>query len=231
MSALLTDLGTAMSNPVAGTQGCFRAALEALSRPGRIVALPAAATAGLRVPATRAHDGTADVPMTEATAALLLTLIDAECAVRLHGAFDHDAMHAWLRFHTGARVALPGQPAAFTVSRAADLRAAQWEALDLGSDEAPQRGGTLIVEAPRLAAPQEELVVPTAAPLIQLQLRGPGIETEQALAVGGLPEAFWRHRIALEPQFPRGFELLLTRGRWLAAIPRSTRITIQAAGA
>lgn len=227
MSALLTDLGTAMSNPIAGTQACFRAALQALSRPGRIVAVPPAATAGLRVPATRGRDGTADVPMAEATAALLLTLLDAECAVRLYGAFDHDAMQAWLRFHTGARVALPGEPAAFTVARAADVRAALWEALDLGSDEAPQRGGTLIVEVPRLLAIEDEPWLPNPAALMRLRLRGPGIEDEHAISVGGLPEAFWRHRIGLEPRFPRGFELLLTRGRWLAAVPRSTRVALE----
>jgi alpha-D-ribose 1-methylphosphonate 5-triphosphate synthase subunit PhnH len=227
MSALLTDLGTAMTNPVAGTQACFRAALEAMSRPGRIVALPPVATAGLRVPSARSRDGAAEVPMAEATAALLLTLLDAECAVRLHGAFDHDAMVAWLRFHTGARAALPGEPAAFTVVRAADARAAQWEALDLGSDEAPQRGGTLIVEVPRLAAIADELWQPSPAALMRLRLRGPGIESEHAISVGGLPEAFWRHRIALQPRFPQGFELLLTRGRWLAGIPRSTHIALE----
>jgi alpha-D-ribose 1-methylphosphonate 5-triphosphate synthase subunit PhnH len=228
MSALLTDLGTAMANPVAGTQACFRAALDAMSRPGRIVALPPVATAGMRVPAARSRDGAADVPMAEATAALLLTLLDAECAVRLHGAFDHDAMLAWLRFHTGARAALPGEPTAFTVVRAADTRAAQWEALDLGSDEAPQRGGTLIVEVPRLAAIDDEPWLPNPAALMRLHLRGPGIEREHAISVGGLPESFWRYRIAQQPRFPQGFELLLTRGRWLAGIPRSTHIELEA---
>ena len=227
MSALLTDLGAAMANPVAGTQACFRAALDAMSRPGRIVALPPVATVGMRVPAARSRDGTADVPMAEATAALLLTLLDAECAVRLHGAFDHDAMLAWLRFHTGARAALPGEPAAFTVVRAADARAAHWEALDLGSDEAPQRGGTLIVEVPRLAAIADEPWLAMPAAPMRLRLRGPGIESEHTIGVGGLPESFWRYRIALEPQFPQGFELLLTRGRWLAAVPRSTHIALE----
>jgi alpha-D-ribose 1-methylphosphonate 5-triphosphate synthase subunit PhnH len=228
MSALLTDLGTAMANPVAGAQACFRAALDAMSRPGRIVALPPVATAGLRVPAARSRDGGAEVPMAEATASLLLTLLDAECAVRLHGAFDHDAMLSWLRFHTGARAALPGEPAAFTVVRAADARAAQWEALDLGSDEAPQRGGTLVVEVPRLAAAFDEPWLPNPAALMRLRLCGPGIESEHTISVGGLPESFWRFRMAQEPRFPQGFELLLTRGRWLAGIPRSTRIALDA---
>ncbi len=227
MSALLTDLGAAMANPVAGTQACFRAALDAMSRPGRIVDLPPVATVGMRVPAARSRDGTADVPMAEATAALLLTLLDAECAVRLHGAFDHDAMLAWLRFHTGARAALPGEPAAFTVVRAADARAAHWEALDLGSDEAPQRGGTLIVEVPRLAAIADEPRLAMPAAPMRLRFHGPGIEREHTIGVGGLPESFWRYRIALEPQFPQGFELLLTRGRWLAAVPRSTHIALE----
>ena len=137
-------------------------------------------------------------------------------------------MLAWLRFHTGARAALPGEPAAFTVVRAADARAAQWEALDLGSDEAPQRGGTLVVEVPRLAAIADEPWLPNPTALMRLRLRGPGIESEHTISVGGLPESFWRHRMALETRFPQGFELLLTRGRWLAGIPRSTRVTLEA---
>ncbi len=225
MSALLADVGAAMADPVAGSQACFRAALEAMSRPGRIVGLPPVSTAGLRTP--MAHVGGDEVTMGEATAALLLTLIDAECVVRLHGALDDDAMRAWLRFHTGARAALPGEPASFTVTRAACVSAAQWELLDLGSDEAPQRGGTLIVEVPELAAPLDAPRAPSHAALIKMRLRGPGIETEHALEVGGLPETFWRYRMALEKRFPQGFELLLTRGFSLAAVPRSTRVALE----
>lgn len=224
MTAVLAELGTTMTDPVGGTQACFRAALEALSRPGRIATLPPAATAGLQVPGAR--DGQA--PMSEATTALLLTLLDAEATVRLHGALASDAARTFLRFYTGVREALPGEHATFTVVRARDLLPAHWQGLDLGSDEAPQRGGTLVLEVPTLAAPGVERRVSSATTATALRLRGPGIEVEHGLTTTHVPEAFWRHRIAVQRSFPRGFELFLTSGCWIAALPRSTQIELEA---
>jgi len=80
---------------------------------------------------------------------------------------------------------------------------------------------------PRLAATTDEAWVPNPAATMRLRLRGPGIEREHTISVGGLPEAFWRHRLAQQPRSPQGFELLLTRGRWLAGIPRSTLIALE----
>jgi alpha-D-ribose 1-methylphosphonate 5-triphosphate synthase subunit PhnH len=164
-------------------------------------------------------------PMAEATAALLLTLLDAECTLRLHGSLASDTAQAWLRFHTGVRPALPGENAAFTVVRAAEMAPSQWEAIDLGSDEAPQRGGTLIVEVPALADADNPHRIVATSPRTTLRLRGPGIEDERQLTVSHVPASFWHYRIALSPRFPQGFELFLASGRWLAALPRSTRIT------
>jgi alpha-D-ribose 1-methylphosphonate 5-triphosphate synthase subunit PhnH len=223
MSAALADVGSGLRDAVHGAQACFRTALQALSNPGRICALPWVATAGLQVPSAR--DGHA--PMAEATAALLLTLLDAECTLRLHGSLASDTAQAWLRFHTGARQALPGESAAFTVVRAADMTPPQWEAIDLGGDEAPQRGGTLIVEVPALAGADDELQrIATTSARTTLRLRGPGIEDERNLAVSHVPESFWHYRIGLSPHFPQGFELFLTNGRCVAALPRSTRIAV-----
>jgi alpha-D-ribose 1-methylphosphonate 5-triphosphate synthase subunit PhnH len=222
LSAVLADVGSGLRDAVHGTQACFRTALQALSNPGRVCALPWVATAGLQVPAAR--DGQA--PMAEATAALLLTLLDAECTLRLHGSVASDTAHAWLRFHTGVRPALPGESAGFTVVRAAEMAPSQWEAIDLGSDEAPQRGGTLIIEVPALAGTDEPQRIAATSPRATLRLRGPGIEDERVLAVSQVPASFWRYRIGLSPRFPQGFELFLTNGRCVAALPRSTRIAV-----
>ena len=222
MSAALADVGSGLRDAVHGTQACFRTALQALSNPGRLCALPWVATAGLQVPA--ACEGRA--PMAEGTAALLLTLLDAECTLRLHGSLASDTAHAWLRFHTGVRPALPGENAAFTVVRAAEVASSQWQAIDLGSDEAPQRGGTLIVEVPALADADNPHRIVATSPRTTLRLRGPGIEDERQLTVSHVPASFWHYRIALSPRFPQGFELFLASGRWLAALPRSTRVAL-----
>jgi alpha-D-ribose 1-methylphosphonate 5-triphosphate synthase subunit PhnH len=223
VSAVLADVGGGLSDAVHGTQACFRTALHALANPGRICTLPWVATAGLQVPAAR--DG--HVPMAEATAALLLTLQDAECTQRVHGSLASDTALAWLRFHTGVRQALPGESAAFTVMRAAEMVPSQWEAIDLGSDEAPQRGGTLIVEVPALASADEPHRLSATSARTTLRLRGPGIEDERLLTVSQVPESFWRYRMSLSPRFPQGFELFLASGHRLAALPRSTRIALE----
>lgn len=202
MSVASDALAPGFAEPVSAAQACFRVALQAMSFPGRAVALPALAQAG---PARLAP----------ATAALLLTLLDAETAVRLHGALHGTAVLAWLRFHTGTRAALPAEAAPFTVARAGDLNAALWTSLPLGSDEAPHDGATLIVELPDTGTHH------------RLTLRGPGVPGERSLELAGVPGAFWQHRIALQAQFPRGFDLLLVRGHHVIAIPRSTHITVE----
>ncbi|MCW5660409.1 MAG: phosphonate C-P lyase system protein PhnH [Burkholderiaceae bacterium] len=189
------------AEPVTATQACFRGVLWALSHPGRAAELPT--TEDARPPRLAA-----------ATAALLLTLLDAETTVRLHGSLRDASVLAWLRFHTGTREAATDEGAPFVAVRADQLNAALWSTLPLGSDEAPQDGCTLIVELP----------LSVDAPLQRLSLRGPGVPGERLLEVAGVPAAFWTHRVALQREFPRGFDMLLARGRDVIAIPRSARV-------
>jgi alpha-D-ribose 1-methylphosphonate 5-triphosphate synthase subunit PhnH len=207
MSAVAEALAPGFADPVIDAQACFRAVLHAMSHPGRAVELPRTQEAAPR--------------LQPAVAALLLTLLDAETAVRLHGALHADAVLAWLRFHTGTRAAAFGEGAPFTVARAGDLNAALWSALPLGSDEVPHDGGTLIVELPA------STVTFRAAPLQRLALRGPGVPGERLIDVAGVPSAFWAWRVSLQAQFPRGIDLLLVRGREVIALPRSTHIAVE----
>lgn len=113
----------AFADPVLDGQACFRAVLEAMSRPGRVqhLAAPPEAPPGL----------------SPAAAAVLLTLVDAEVA--LHLAAGPEA-EAWVRFHCGCAFA-PAPEAGFVLDPAAalgDLRS--------GTEEEPQRGATLILE-------------------------------------------------------------------------------------
>lgn len=209
MALALEELAPGFDDPVIGTQACFRGVLQAMSHPGRVVELPA--TQQPRPPALAA-----------ASAALLLTLLDAETTVSLVGSLNTVPVWTWLRFHTGTRAPRTGEEARFTVVRAGELEASLWRALPLGSDDAPQDGATLIVEVPLWTD-----TAATAGPVHRLQLQGPGVVGQRALDVVAVPSAFWAHRIALQTQFPRGFDLLLVRGRELFALPRSTRITVE----
>ena len=208
MSAQLEALAPAFAEPVTAMQACFRGVLQAMAHPGRVVELPTTQDAGPPL-------------LAPATAALLLTLLDAETTLRLHGTLHRASVQAWLRFHTGTRAAAPGEGAPFTVVRADELDAALWASLPLGSDDVPQDGGTLIVERPLSTdAPGHD------AKVHRLSLRGPGVLGERLIDVAGVPAAFWGYRIALQPQFPRGFDLLLVHGREVIAIPRSSHVAV-----
>ena len=210
MSAVLARMGAGFADPVHGAQQTFRMLLGAMSEPGRLLALPPAATAGLEPPEAGMRP-----PLGIALAATLLTLLDADTPVHLAGALGNDDARAWLRFHTGAR-----DVAAFATMCAAlarDVDAALWTRLDLGTDDAPQSSATLFVEVDALS--DQPL-----AGAVALKLRGAGIETSRDLAVAGLPAAFWQWRVALQAELPRGVDLVFVCGTQLAAIPRSTRI-------
>ncbi len=213
MTGALLDLEPGLAQPVHDAQAVFRTVLQAMARPGRVFALPEAVLQAVGRPADR--EGR---PVGAGLSALLPTLLDADTSVRPLGRLASGALRAWLRFHTGVREpADDAAPADFTLVAAADLQPAHWQALPLGSDELPQRGGTLVVEVDALGD--------AAGAGLALQLRGPGIAQQQALRVDGLPLDFWHHRQALQVQFPCGFELILLCGGRVAALPRSTRIS------
>lgn len=204
MSAVLAEVGRGFAQPVAGAQQVFRSVLEAMARPGRVQALDATALAGMD-----------DAGLGRARCAVLLALLDAETRVWLHPGLAQAGARAHLQFHTGVRIAPDAEGAAFVVADAGAVDAAWWERLPRGSDAAPQDGATLVVEVPALERGPA------------LALRGPGIERVQRLQVDGLRAGFWQARVALEREFPLGVELILTCGDRLAALPRSTRVTLE----
>jgi alpha-D-ribose 1-methylphosphonate 5-triphosphate synthase subunit PhnH len=178
-------------DPVQDAQSCFRAVLEAMSRPGRIQSLPG----GLNPPA----------PLHPATAAVLLTLADAETTL------SHDAgaeADAWLRFHCGS----PASDAAGAAFVLATGTPPSLPALAQGSDEEPEGGATLILQVASLAAGRG------------WRLTGPGIEREHRLTVEGAPAGFVGAWGAQRGGFPRGVDVILCAGTSIAALPRGIRI-------
>lgn len=111
----------------------FRAALDAMARPGKIVTITG---------------GTAPGPVSPAAATLLLTLCDAETPLYLAPGHDSDALRQWIAFHIGAPVVGRGD-AMFALGT--------WDALGpqtdfpIGTPEYPDRSTTLIVEVAALA--------------------------------------------------------------------------------
>ncbi|QYK43592.1 MAG: phosphonate C-P lyase system protein PhnH [Paracoccaceae bacterium] len=125
-------LGGGFADPPHEAARAFRAAMEAMARPGRIERV-----AGALPPA----------PLSVAAGVLLLTLADPTTPVHLAPSHDTDEMRGWIAFHTGAPMAAPGQ-AVFAVGRLAALGAP--ERFPLGTPEYPDRSVTLIIEVDQL---------------------------------------------------------------------------------
>lgn len=191
----LATLGAGFAAPVLDSQQVFRGALEALSRPGRLVEV---------MPALP------DRPdeLHASAAALALALLDQDTALwlspRLRGAGPY------LRFHTGGALEIDAGAADFALLDCREL-----ERLDLfksGSDEYPDRSATLIVQV----ASMEEGSGFTFS--------GPGIRGEARVRIDGFGEKLlmqWARNRAL---FPRGVDLFFACGTRLCGVPRTTRI-------
>jgi alpha-D-ribose 1-methylphosphonate 5-triphosphate synthase subunit PhnH len=197
----LSHLKAGFAEPVRDAQRCFRAVLDALARPGRIVEL-----ADLPIP---------PAGLGAAQAAILLALADIDTPVWLPPALrDAEAGH-YLRFHCGCRLSTKLADAVFVVPGSL----AQLPALDdlrLGEPEFPDRSATLIVKVDDLDA---------GGPL---QLTGPGIESEQRLAVTGWTAECTDFLRENRRRFPLGVDLLLTCGTRAAGLPRTVRIAPEA---
>lgn len=185
-----------LADPVADSQMIFRAVLDAMAHPGRIVEVPGP----LDVPS----------PLHAAAAAVCLALVDFETSLWLDAKARTSAAVEYLRFHSGAVVV--DTPAAASFALIAD--AASMPALaefPQGTDEEPERSATLIVQVARLDATDGR------------RLTGPGIAAEARLRAGGLPPTFWTDIRDNHAAFPRGVDLMLVAGARLAALPRTTR--------
>lgn len=184
----------AFTDPVADAQRCFRAVLDATARPGTLHTV--------HTVAAPAHP---PAPLHRATAAVLLTLLDAETTFAWDGA-PAEAL-AWLGFHCGAR-AVPQTDASFVL-----WCGGAWpDGLRSGSDDVPEDGATLVLQLPALGSGPE------------FRLSGPGLREPATLGIAGLPPGFpelWAANTAL---FPRGIDLVLCSGDRLAALPRTTRV-------
>ena len=188
-------LSPGFADPVHDAQQAFRAALAALSRPGRPVETGPAID-GLGLGAAMAH--------------LLLALSDDDCAVWWQ---DSDASAArWLRFHTGASVAATLGTAMFAVVTDA-LAMPGLAEFAQGSAAAPEFSSTLLIEVPSLVDGPA------------LQWRGPGIPDAAEVRIAGLPQAFWSHWQANHAGFPQGVDVIFTCGSQALGLPRTTRVS------
>lgn len=172
----------------------FRAALDALARPGRV-----RDAGGAQPP-----DG-----LSVAAGVLLLTLADAETPVWLPDRLRGSAVAEWLRFHTNAPEMADRAKAMFAVGRWDEL--IPLEDWATGTPAYPDRSATMIVEVTALEGGSV------------LELSGPGIEGTASLTPvlpdGALAALRWN-----AARYPLGLDFFFTAAGQVAGLPRSTRI-------
>ncbi len=198
----LASLGAGFSNEAFGSQAVFRAVLQALSHPGRTVAVE--------------HDAQTPAVGHAASAAVLLALLDSDCTLWLSPRLAASDAGAWLRFHTGCTLVADAAQARFVWVAQGDV-VPPLDSLALGTDIYPDQSATCVIDVSRAATTED---VSDA-----WHLRGPGIQDVAALQVDGLPEDFEAHWAANHAVFPRGVDLLLATADHIVGLPRTTRAT------
>ncbi|MXQ13323.1 phosphonate C-P lyase system protein PhnH [Microvirga makkahensis] len=191
-----TLLDGGFTAPVFQSQAAFRLVMDAMAQPGRIVDL--------------GHAVQPPAPLEPAAAAFLATLADYDTLVWFEDS-GADTAASWLTFHTGAAVTRDPSMASYAVL-SQNSPVSSWRNFAMGSLSYPDRSATLLL-------PVESLRDGTP-----LTVRGPGIETVAVISPRGLPDGFTETMAINVARFPQGFDLLMTCGSELLALPRTTRL-------
>ena len=185
----------ATTNPAFESQAAFRAAMDAMARPGEIKTL---------------HGPAAPAPLAPATAALVRHLADYETPIWLDEQLSIPAVKDWIRFQTGAPITEDKSTAAFALV-AEPLRMPDLTQFALGTEEYPDRSTTVIVQVESFRG----------APIV---ITGPGIKDRRSFAAEPLPNDFIARLSANRELFPRGVDVMLVAGGEIIGLPRSVRI-------
>ena len=178
----------------------FRAILNAMSRPGKVVNMP------VKLPHV---DGFSPV-----SAKIALTLCDHETSVWLDPGFEASAGD-YIAFHCGSRMGgdVGGADFAF-FGNCPD--AGQLKSLKSGTPDYPDRSATAVIQVSGFGNGTS------------VRLAGPGIKGSAWLSIEGLEPVFWSWWRQNNLSFPLGVDVIFTTGDAVAALPRTTRLLEQA---
>lgn len=186
------------ADPVMDSQAVFRRVMNALAQPGTVADL-----SGFVTP---------PAPLSQAAAAILLTLADYDTPVWFEKPDMNDDAIGWMTFHTGAPRTANALRAGFAVLEKASPVSA-WASFPIGTSDYPDRSATLLLPVESLDGGEP------------LKLTGPGIETETMIAPLGLPQGFVAAMAENRAAYPLGLDVLLVCGGEAIGLPRTTRIT------
>jgi alpha-D-ribose 1-methylphosphonate 5-triphosphate synthase subunit PhnH len=198
MHSKTQNLAGGFPDAVLNSQSVFRTLMDCMARPG---------TVGSVAPTVAPP-----APLGIAAGAVMLTLCDNDTPVWLSPDLTKSGTTAWLSFHCGAPLTREKAEARFAFLEAGAAMP-PFGLFAAGSQEYPDRSTTLVIEVTALSGGRP------------LNLTGPGIRDVATIAPMGLPEPFLHQWIGNRALFPRGIDAVLTAGRELLCLPRTTKIT------
>lgn len=194
----VTALEGGFTDPVLNAQSAFRIVMDAMARPATVRAMEP-----LVAP---------PAPLAPLAGTIACTLIDADTPFWLDPALGaHEALRAWLGFHTGARATTTAADAHFALI-GDPLSMPPLDQFAQGSQNYPDQSTTLILHV-------ESLIDG-----VPLTFEGPGIKGRETVAPSGLPADFARQWSENAKRFPRGVDLILTTADAMACLPRTARL-------
>jgi alpha-D-ribose 1-methylphosphonate 5-triphosphate synthase subunit PhnH len=189
-----SHLTPGFADPVLESRATFRAILDAMAHPGRVVTL----------------DCILDPPsrLAIASSATCLTLLDFETPLWTDLPTGASAI-SWLQFHCG--ISIVNDPSEAHFALVTDTSAMpSLTRFNMGTDEYPESSATLIVQVDHLGPENGK------------RLTGPGIEKFSSIQVSGLPSRFWEERKIQSAVYPLGLDVIFTNECKIAALPRTT---------
>jgi alpha-D-ribose 1-methylphosphonate 5-triphosphate synthase subunit PhnH len=191
------------TDTVLNSQEVFRALMDAMANPGRVIPVGDLALA--------------PSPLSPVVASIAATLLDHDAVVWCDKPVkaSQDAV-AWLKFHTG--VELTNDPSQADFALVSDIEnMPSFDSFAKGTSEYPDRSTTIILQVAGFDGPQD------------LILEGPGIKDREVFAPSELPKMFIEQWAVNRGAFPRGIDLIFAGNGAVAALPRTTRISKEGA--
>lgn len=186
----------------------FRALLDVMARPGKIVDFPAV---------------TVNPPAGLDTGSAFVALALTDSNASFHLKDRSDAAADYLRMNAGSAEAALSE--ADFVFAPADSGPEVWSKAKKGSLPYPETGATIVLRCPRLDS------LPFDGGLT-LELEGPGVDGKKQITIGGLTRQALDAWQEANSEFPLGVDVVIVApggepGQAIcAAIPRSTRLSL-----
>jgi alpha-D-ribose 1-methylphosphonate 5-triphosphate synthase subunit PhnH len=193
VAAPLVQLG--FVDPVANSQQCFRALLDALGQPAIPVEI------NLLLP---------DFGFPPSAIASVLMLADADTTLWVSPGVS-DALRAYFRFHSGVRFVHDPSTANFALAENPSALPTL-DRFNPGTAMSPESSTTLIVAVENFTSGHRVL------------LDGPGFEHPRNFSPAGFDAALWEQLATNHQRFPAGIDLLFCCETQVVGLPRSTRI-------